>query len=132
MAAPTRDAPASARAVANSRSPVAAATARKIAVVTSDPTELEGDGASLAVRGGVSLATADLTMGMLLGLAYRMVEADRFTRAGHFKQEQTLALMGVGCPEKTVGKNNLLVAVRARVSGVGDQRRAPAPSNRLG
>jgi hypothetical protein len=76
MAAPTRDAPASARAVANSRSPVAAATARKIAVVTSDPTELEGDGASLAVRGGVSLATADLTMGMLLGLAYRMVEAD--------------------------------------------------------
>jgi alkanesulfonate monooxygenase SsuD/methylene tetrahydromethanopterin reductase-like flavin-dependent oxidoreductase (luciferase family) len=27
---------------------------------------------------------------------------------------------------------DLLVAVRARVSGVGDQRRAPAPSNRLG
>src|SRR3979411_990683 len=26
----------------------------------------------------------------------------------------------------------LLVAVRARVSGVGDQRRAPAPNNRLG
>ncbi|MGH7125472.1 MAG: 2-hydroxyacid dehydrogenase, partial [Stellaceae bacterium] len=36
-------------------------------------------------------------------LAYRMVEADRYTRAGHFKQEQTLALMGVGCPGKTVG-----------------------------
>src|SRR5580693_333829 len=82
---------------------VAAATARKIAVVTSDPTELEGDGASLAVRGGVSLATADLTMGMLLGLAYRMVEADRFTRAGHFKQEQTLALMGVGCQKRPSG-----------------------------
>jgi len=82
---------------------MAAATARKIAVVTSDPTELEGEGASLAVRGGVSLATADLTIGMLLGLAYRMVEADRFTRAGHFKQEQTMALMGAGCPDKTVG-----------------------------
>jgi D-3-phosphoglycerate dehydrogenase len=82
---------------------VAAATARKIAVVTSDPAELEGEGASPAVRGGVSLATADLTMGMVLGLAYRMVEADRFTRAGHFKQEQTLALMGVGCPGNTVG-----------------------------
>ena len=27
---------------------------------------------------------------------------------------------------------DLLVAVRARVSGVGDQRRAPAPNNRLG
>ena len=82
---------------------LAAATARKVAVVTSDPAELEGEGASIAVRGGVSLATADLTMGMLLGLAYRIVDADRFTRAGHFKQEQTLALMGVGCPEKTVG-----------------------------
>ena len=82
---------------------VAAATARKVAVVTSDPAELEGEGASIAARGGVSLATADLTMGMLVGLAYRMVEADRFTRAGHFKQEQTLALMGVGCPGKTVG-----------------------------
>ena len=82
---------------------IEAATARKVAVVTSDPAELEGEGASTAVRGGVSLATADLTMGMLVGLAYRMVEADRFTRAGHFKQEQTLALMGVGCPDKTVG-----------------------------
>jgi len=82
---------------------IAAATAGKVAVVTSDPAELEGEGASIAARGGVSLATADLTMGMLVGLAYRMVEADRFTRAGHFKQEQTLALMGVGCPGKTVG-----------------------------
>ena len=82
---------------------LAAATARKVAVVTSDPAELEGEGASIAVRGGVSLATADLTMGMLLGLAYRIVDADRFTRAGHFKQEQTLALMGVGCPGNTVG-----------------------------
>jgi phosphoglycerate dehydrogenase-like enzyme len=82
---------------------LAAATARKVAVVTSDPAELESESASSAVRGGVSLATADLTMGMLLGLAYRMVEADRFTRAGHFKQEQTLALMGIGCPGKTVG-----------------------------
>src|SRR6516164_1102062 len=82
---------------------IAAATARRIAVVTSDPAELEGEGASIAVRGGVSLATADLTMGMLVGLAYRIVDADRFTRAGHFKQEQTLALMGVGCPGNTVG-----------------------------
>lgn len=82
---------------------IPAATARKIAVVTSDPADFESSDASMAVRGGVSLATADLTMGMLIGLAYRMVEADRFTRAGHFKQEQTLALMGIGCPGKTVG-----------------------------
>jgi glyoxylate reductase len=82
---------------------LAAATARKVAVVTSDPADLEGEHANVAVRGSVSLATADLTMGMLVALAYRMVDADRFTRAGHFKQEQTLALMGVGCPGKTVG-----------------------------
>jgi glyoxylate reductase len=80
-----------------------AATARKLPVVTSDPADLEGEHASIAVRGGVSLATADLTMGLLISLAYRLVEADRYTRAGHFKQEQTLALMGVGCPGKTVG-----------------------------
>jgi lactate dehydrogenase-like 2-hydroxyacid dehydrogenase len=82
---------------------LAAASARKVAVVTSNAAELEGPSATIAARGGVSLATADLTMGMLLGLAYRLVEADRFTRAGHFKQEQTLALMGLGCPGKVVG-----------------------------
>jgi glyoxylate reductase len=82
---------------------MAAATARKLPVVTSDPADLAGEGVSLAVRGGVSLATADLTMGMLISLAYRLIEADRYTRAGHFKQEQTLALMGIGCPGKTVG-----------------------------
>jgi phosphoglycerate dehydrogenase-like enzyme len=82
---------------------MAAATARKLPVVTSDPAGLEGESASIAVRGGVSLATADLTMGMLLSLAYRLVEADHYTRAGHFKQEQTLALMGIGCPGKTAG-----------------------------
>ena len=82
---------------------LAAATARKIPVVTADPADFTRDGISPAVRGGVSLATADLTMGMLVSLAYRLVDADRYTRAGHFKQEQTLALMGIGCPGKTVG-----------------------------
>jgi glyoxylate reductase len=51
----------------------------------------------------VSRATADLTMAMLLGLAYRLVEADHYTRCGKFRQEQTMALMGIGCPGKTVG-----------------------------
>src|SRR5262249_40671289 len=82
---------------------LAAATARKLPVVTEHPADRYGDGVPLAVRGGVSLATADLTVGMIVALAYRLVDADRYTRAGHFKQEQTLALMGVGCPEKTVG-----------------------------
>jgi glyoxylate reductase len=71
-----------------------AASARKIPVILEDPK---------ATFPGVAPTTADLTMAMLLGLAYRLVEADRYTRAGKFRQEQTLALMGVGCPGKTVG-----------------------------
>jgi lactate dehydrogenase-like 2-hydroxyacid dehydrogenase len=51
----------------------------------------------------VARVTADLTMAMLLGLAYRLVETDHYTRCGKFRQEQTLALMGIGCPGKTVG-----------------------------
>jgi glyoxylate reductase len=82
---------------------LAAATARKLPVVSADPAYVSAPGLSPGARGGVSLATADLTMAMLLSLAYRLVDADRYTRAGHFKQEQTLALMGVGCPGKTVG-----------------------------
>jgi glyoxylate reductase len=42
-------------------------------------------------------------MAMLLALAYRLVDADRYTRCGKFRQEQTMALMGLGCPGKTVG-----------------------------
>ena len=70
---------------------MAAANARKLPIVLGDSTIT------------VSRATADLTMAMLLGLAYRLVEADRYTRCGKFRQEQTLALMGIGCPGKTVG-----------------------------
>jgi glyoxylate reductase len=40
---------------------------------------------------------------MVLNLAYRVIEADRYTHAGKFKQNQTMALMGVGCSGKTVG-----------------------------
>jgi len=82
---------------------LAAATARKLPVVSADPAYATAADLGSGARGGVSLATADLTMAMLLSLAYRLVDADRYTRAGHFKQEQTLALMGVGCPGKTVG-----------------------------
>jgi lactate dehydrogenase-like 2-hydroxyacid dehydrogenase len=71
-----------------------AANARKLPVIIEDPK---------ITFPGVSPTTADLTMAMLLALAYRLVEGDRYTRAGKFRQEQTLALMGVGCPGKTVG-----------------------------
>jgi glyoxylate reductase len=82
---------------------MAAARARKLPVVAEDPADRYGEGVGIAVRGGVSLATADLTVGMIVALAYRIVDSDRYTRCGHFKQEQTLALMGLGCPERTVG-----------------------------
>lgn len=72
-----------------------AATARRLPIVRGDLAEV--------FQGGVSLATADLTVGMIVALAYRLVDSDRYTRAGHFKQEQTMALMGLGCPTKTVG-----------------------------
>jgi lactate dehydrogenase-like 2-hydroxyacid dehydrogenase len=71
-----------------------AANAAKIPVIIEDPK---------ATFPGVAPTTADLTMAMLLGLAYRLVESDRYTRAGKFRQEQTMALMGIGCPGKTVG-----------------------------
>lgn len=53
--------------------------------------------------GGPSKNTADLTVAMVLNLAYRVIEADRYTHAGKFKQNQTMALMGVGAPDMTVG-----------------------------
>jgi glyoxylate reductase len=52
---------------------------------------------------GVHLTTADLTVAMILGLAYRLIESDHYTRCGKFRQEQTMALMGLGCQGKTVG-----------------------------
>jgi glyoxylate reductase len=51
----------------------------------------------------VSRATADLAVGMIIDLAYRIVEADRYTRQGGFRQEQTMALMGLGCTGRSVG-----------------------------
>lgn len=73
---------------------VKAATARKLPVIVENRED---------TYPGVSPTTADLTMAMLLALAYRLPESDRYTRAGKFRQEQTLALMGLGCPGKTVG-----------------------------
>ncbi|HYM71042.1 MAG TPA: NAD(P)-dependent oxidoreductase [bacterium] len=72
-----------------------AARARKLPVAILHPAD--------AIYAQICKVTGDLTISMLLALAYRLVDADRYTRAGQFKQEQTLALMGVGCPGKTVG-----------------------------
>ncbi|HEY1296182.1 MAG TPA: NAD(P)-dependent oxidoreductase [Chloroflexota bacterium] len=51
----------------------------------------------------VSRATADLAVGLIVDLAYRISEADRYTRCGGFRQEQTMALMGIGCTARSVG-----------------------------
>jgi glyoxylate reductase len=56
-----------------------------------------------AGRRGNAKATADLTLSLLLCLAYRVVEADAYTRAGGFRQEMTMDLMGLGCTGKTAG-----------------------------
>lgn len=47
-------------------------------------------------------ATSDLMVGLLLNLAYRIAEADRYCRARGYFQEMTMDLMGLGCAGKTV------------------------------
>jgi glyoxylate reductase len=51
----------------------------------------------------ISKTTADLTMAIILGLAWRLVEADRFVRAGLFHQEQSMTFLAHSLPGKTAG-----------------------------
>jgi glyoxylate reductase len=74
-----------------------AALERRVPVISATPGE---DGAPLH---GVGVATADLTIGLILAFAYRLFDSDRYTRASPTFQEQTMALMGIGCTYKTVG-----------------------------
>ena len=88
-----------------------AARAQNVQVVFPDPWE--------DVYQKICRATCDLAIAMILGLAYRVHEADRYTRAGKFKQEHTMALMGIGCSGKTLGSVGLghvtrFMAPRAR------------------
>jgi glyoxylate reductase len=76
-----------------------AALACKVPVVTTRTEEWM----RTAPFGGNPQATADMTVAMLLALAYRVVEADRWTRRSETFQEQTMALMGLGVPGKTAG-----------------------------
>jgi glyoxylate reductase len=54
-------------------------------------------------RKGNAKATADLTLALLLCLAYRVVEADTYTRQHRVWQEMTMDLMGVGATNKVAG-----------------------------
>jgi glyoxylate reductase len=47
-------------------------------------------------------ATADLMVALLLNLAYRVVEADKYCRGNGYFQEMTMDLMGIGCENKVV------------------------------
>ncbi len=54
-------------------------------------------------RGPVVKTTADLTIAFILGLAWRLVEADRWVRAGRFRQEQSVLFMGRSLEGRTLG-----------------------------
>jgi lactate dehydrogenase-like 2-hydroxyacid dehydrogenase len=66
-------------------------------------------------RSSNAKTTADLTVALLLCLAYRVVESDAYTRAGRFRQEMTMDLMGEGCTGKTAGVVGLGVVGRELV-----------------
>jgi glyoxylate reductase len=68
---------------------VAAATARRIPVTVTAPVTTE--------------ATADLTFGLLLAAARRMMEGDRMVRAGKFPGAQSAHLLGASVYGKTIG-----------------------------
>ena len=64
-------------------------------------------------------ATSDLMVALLLNLAYRVVEADKYCRRLGWFQEMTMDLMGVGCTGKT-----------ASLIGVGRVARGAIPTLR--
>jgi glyoxylate reductase len=51
----------------------------------------------------IQTTTCDLTLALILGLATRLVEADRFVRSGRFRQEQSMTFLWHSLPGKTVG-----------------------------
>ncbi len=72
--------------------------------------------------GVLTEATADLTFALLLAVARRIPEADRFTRAGRFHGWQPLLLLGAELPGKTlgiVGMGRIGRAVARRAPGFG-------------
>jgi glyoxylate reductase len=81
---------------------VAAATARGIPVTG-------------LTRGPVINTTADLTIAFLLALAWRLKDADRWVRAGRFRQEQSIHFMGRALEGKTLGLVGLGQVARAVV-----------------
>jgi len=63
----------------------------------------------------IAEATCDLTIAMILDLAYRLSDADRYTRSGRPLQEHTMALMGIGVTGKIAGLLGLGIVARKMV-----------------
>jgi glyoxylate reductase len=51
----------------------------------------------------ITKTTCDLTLAHIIGLAWRIVEADRFTRCGRFHQEQSTSFLTTELAGKVVG-----------------------------
>jgi glyoxylate reductase len=51
----------------------------------------------------ITKTTADLTVALVIGVAWRIVEADRFTRAGRFRQNQSTSFLTTELGGKKVG-----------------------------
>jgi glyoxylate reductase len=78
-----------AQSISPSNIDVRAATARRIPVTVVPPVTTE--------------ATADMTLGLMLAVARRMIEGDRMVRAGRFPGAQSRHLLGSFVYGKTVG-----------------------------
>lgn len=83
---------------------------------------LEGSNADEIIDGN-RRATADLMVALILCLAYRVVEADRYSRATGYFQEMTMDLMGQGCEGRVVsliglGRVGKFAAPRLRSFGL--------------
>jgi glyoxylate reductase len=80
-----------------------------IAVMTMNPNVVDVDAATergipvTNVPHFITKTTCDLTMALILGLAWRLVEADRFTRCGRFHQEQSMVFLCHSLPGKVLG-----------------------------
>lgn len=67
-------------------------------------------------------ATADLAMGLMLGVARRLREADAYVRAGRFRRWETTTLLGLGLSGRTLGifgMGRIGAAVARRALGFG-------------
>ena len=72
--------------------------------------------------GVVTESTADLTWGLLFGIARRIPEADRYVRAGKWKEWRLMALLGHDVHGRTlgiIGMGRIGQAVARRASGFG-------------